>query len=561
MPSFAVNKDRSTSTNSRSSPNPGPSVRPNTRRSGPSAIVEEHQDVKDSLEGRKFLEKFTLLWPAGEPATHQSLHTCLHQISALAGVPKQAVNAIRSVAFLLEEMEDSQINNTLKEALDSQMVEFTSDFKLLIEDTKERFDEHVKSAEKRLANLVAQPAQPRPTTGSYASALINPPLHANPRVAAREGIKARQFMLMGLKETKYSHFDMTQLKVEINRLLPELGLPTGKVRSVVVSRNGGTVVEADSDEAAAWLSDSRNQVRLCEKMGPKAEFRSRNYNVIAFNAPTDINPEEENHRLEICEVNGLEPTTVTSVKWAKAVDKRSPSQRTAHLLLSFDDANSANRAITNGLLICNRKCQVERTRREPVRCLKCQGWNHFARDCIAEKDTCGNCAGSHRTNSCQVEGRACVSCKANDHASWSRACPTFAKKIAEFNVRNPDNALQFFPTADAWTWSMVDKPAAVTVRPPAQVQAPTTQAQARPSKTQLGKRPQRSKYQQCDTYMPTDTYIPDYSRHYTIPELDERDSWIDNPRALIPPVPPPAQSSRASSSTDSSHQNPTMSNA
>jgi hypothetical protein len=33
---------------------------------------------------------------------------------------------------------------------------------------------------------------------SYANALINPPPHADPRLAARAGIKARQFMFEGL---------------------------------------------------------------------------------------------------------------------------------------------------------------------------------------------------------------------------------------------------------------------------------------------------------------------------------------------------------------------------
>jgi hypothetical protein len=514
-----------------------------------------------------------LLCPPGEPPTHQSLSTCLHQISALAGVPKQTVNAIRSVAFLLEELEDTQINTTLREALDSQMTEFTSDFKLLVEDAKERIDEHVKATEKRLASQVMPAsAQPRPTTGTYASALINPPAHVNPKVAAREGIKARQFMVSGLNESKLSHLDTFHLKAELNKFLMELGLPTGKIRSVINSRSGGTIVEADSDEVAAWLANGSNQVRLCEKIGPKAEFRTRNYNVIAFNVPTDINPEEDNHRLEICEVNGLESSTITTAKWAKAVNKRSPSQRTAHLLLTFSDANAANRAITNGLLVCNRKCQVERTRREPIRCLKCQGWNHFARDCVVEKDTCGNCAGSHRTSSCQVDERACVSCKVNDHASWSRACPTFTKKIAEFNSRNPDNSLQYFPTADAWTWSTVDKPAAVTFKPLAPTQAPATQSQVRPSRTQLGKRPQHGRQQhqqqQCDTYIPadtyipTDTYIPDYGRQQTLQEFDNMNMWVDNPRASSQPVPPPsAQPPRASNSTNSSNNNTTMPNA
>jgi hypothetical protein len=410
-------------------------------------------------------------------------------------------------------MEDTQIHISLREALDVQMTEFTSDFKLLINDAKEKIDEHVKLSEERLAKLPAPlPTQSRTPTNSYASALINPPAHANPRVAAREGIKARQFLIQGLKESKFSHLDSFQLKTELNKILPEVGLPTGKIRSVVNTRSGGTVIEADTDEVASWLSSSANQGRICDRLGAKAEFRGRNYNVIVFNVPLAINPEEEGHRLEICETNGLEPTTIVSAKWAKAVNKRTLNQRTAHLLLTLDNANAANRVITNGLLICNRKCQVERTRREPTRCLKCQGWNHFARDCIEDKDTCGNCAGSHRTSGCTVGERACASCKSKDHASWSRTCPAFTKRLAEFNVRNPDNSLQYFPTSDVWTWSTVDKPVA------AATPAPAPPTQVRPSKTQLAKRPQQYR-KQCDSYVPDDVYIPDYSTRFTTSTL------------------------------------------
>ena len=127
-------------------------------------------------------------------------------------------------------MEDSQINITVRDALDSQMTEFTSDFKMLIEDAKERIDEHAKAAKKRLASLAAPPpTQSRPLTGTYASALVNPPAYANPKVAAREGIKARQFMIQGLKESKLSHLNPVQLKAEVNKILSELRLPAGKI--------------------------------------------------------------------------------------------------------------------------------------------------------------------------------------------------------------------------------------------------------------------------------------------------------------------------------------------
>src|SRR5271168_5582719 len=177
MPTITQNKDRSTSNSNTSSPNPGSTTRPNTRRNGPPPLLEDHQDVKDPLEGWKYLEKYSLLCPPGEPPTHQSLTICLHQISALAGVPKQAVNAIRSVAFLLGELEDSQINITVRDALDSQMTEFTSDFKMLIEDAKERIDEHAKASEKRLASLAPPPHRSQDPSQAPTHRPWSTPLH------------------------------------------------------------------------------------------------------------------------------------------------------------------------------------------------------------------------------------------------------------------------------------------------------------------------------------------------------------------------------------------------
>ena len=525
-----LNKDRSTSDSNRSSPNPGNATRPNTRRNGPPTLIEEHQDVKDSLEGRKFLEKHSLLCPPGEPPTHMSLSICLHQISMMGGMPKQAINAVRSVAFLLEEMEDTSIHETLRSALDVQMTEFTSDMKTIIEDAKEMLNNNAKTVEERIAKItIPTQALPRALTNTYASILVNPPAHANPRVAAREGIRARQFLLEGIKNSKFSHLDNLQLKAEFNRILSEIGPSTGKIRSAISSRGGGTVIEADNDETAAWLSRPDNQRNLCEKIGSNAEFRNRPYNIIAFNVPIAMNPESADHRTEICEANDLEPSTITSAKWAKAVERRSANLRTAHLILTLNNADTANRAITNGLLICNRRCHVERTKREPTRCLKCQGWNHIARECTEEKDTCGNCAGPHRTASCLTNEKRCVSCKSDDHASWSRSCPTFLRKSDEFNNRNPDNSLQYFPTADSWTWSASFKTVSAL--------APKTQL----SKTQQGKTPQQPQHprRQCDTYIPGDTYrpsgdsyvpkgdtyVPNYKDRPTPPSQGDSSGW------------------------------------
>jgi len=143
-----------------------------------------------------------------------------------------------------------------------------------------------------------------------------------------------------------------------------------------------------------------------------------------------------------------------AMRWIKPVQRRAPGQKTAHLILSLTDVTTANRAIANGLLICNRRTRIEKIKKEPTRCLKCHGWNHYANKCVSLTDVCGNCAERHRTSQCtQPQLTCCVSCDMDSHASWSRECPTFLRKVDECNHRNPENALQFIPSAEPWTWT------------------------------------------------------------------------------------------------------------
>ena len=442
-------------------------TKPVTRkRKGSVSIPEELQDIKTSLEGRKFLEKHILLCPPGEPTTHDSLSTCLHQISALPGLPKQALNAVRSVAFLLEELEENTVNETIRDAFDSQITEFTSDMQLLVQDVSAKVDVHMAIAMKEFTqNLKATTAAAGKfaagrsdnggnATRSYAAALFNPPAHANPRLAAREGIKVRQFVLTGLKEARAERRDLRVLKADVNKALNDLKVE-GTIRSAIVQRDESMLLEADSDALAVWLTDTVNMVELCCALGEGVSFRPRSFNVLAMNVPLTIDTEKRRHREEIVEVNGLKENTVMALRWAKPVARRSPHQRTAHLVLSFSNAEAANRVISNGMTIANKVCHVEKVKKEPLRCLKCQGWNHMARECSSKADTCSNCAGPHRTLECrQPRTTRCVNCRSDSHASWDRLCPSFLRKAGEFNERYPDNLLPFFPTADPWTWSM-----------------------------------------------------------------------------------------------------------
>ena len=69
-------------------------------------------------------------------------------------------------------------------------------------------------------------------------ALINLPPHVNPKIVAREGIKACQFLIMGIKELAYGQYDTQQLKVELNKVLRDYNKMEGRIRSVIVQRDG-----------------------------------------------------------------------------------------------------------------------------------------------------------------------------------------------------------------------------------------------------------------------------------------------------------------------------------
>jgi hypothetical protein len=232
----------------------------------------------------------------------------------------------------------------------------------------------------------------------------------NPKLAAKEGIKSRQFVLMGIKESAFGQHDTQKLKEELNKISRSLGLKDGKIRSLLSQKDGNHLIEVDSDVSAKWFANSVNSVEFCSIIGEDVSFKKRVFNVMAFNAPLTVDPSDDKHREEINEANDLEGNTVRAIRWAKPMNRRSPHQRSAHLVLSFTNPEAANRAISSGITICNKKCHVERIKREPIRCLKCQGWNHMARECAAMFSRCGNCAEAHRTADCEQPRKTrCVS--------------------------------------------------------------------------------------------------------------------------------------------------------
>ena len=213
-------------------------------------------------------------------------------------------------------MEDIQFNKSLKDALDSQLNEFTANFQTLIKDANNTINTQIKDASDTIENHIKDANEtiktqikhmeinssptptltptlplinhPNPTTNTYASALINPPSHTNQKLAAHKGIKARHSALSGVKDSPNSHLNPIQLKTLLNNTIADLSFLTGKIWTVTVACDDKTIIEADSDSASNWLSMEENQLKICKKLGTNVKFNARNYKVIAYNVPVGI---------------------------------------------------------------------------------------------------------------------------------------------------------------------------------------------------------------------------------------------------------------------------------
>ena len=195
--------------------------------------------------------------------------------------------AIQALALLADEFEGTMINETVRDAVISQLSELTSDVKLLIDDAKQKIDEHIQTKSTELGNATTTPPQPGRALRSYAQALINPPPHANPRLSAREGIRARQIMLTGAEGSKVSQLNGLELKKELDRILENLGLEGRKIRSAATQKNKGILVEMENDGAAAWINERK---AFCRAIGPNAAVKPRTYSIIAYNVPLNVDP-------------------------------------------------------------------------------------------------------------------------------------------------------------------------------------------------------------------------------------------------------------------------------
>jgi hypothetical protein len=412
---------------------------------------------------------------------------CLLSIAATTKEKSQK-NDIRAIAIVLDELrmdeQENGLRTTVKEQIQEEMACIRQEMKEAQDNIAETLEQHSRhlgniqnSSElacqaaqiPAASEVLTQLADIKVAVSNYRDAVVVgktlPPMQpltpqnpAEARAQARYENKQYQ-TLIDVKEIKER---MTLLKSSTQSLHKTFDDalrathddPPENFTSKVITRlkNGGIVIEWTTKEVITWLKDPTRREVFQAAVAPTAVIKERGSVIIAEKVLLHFEPDNDTALCEVEECSGLQPGDIRKAVWCKRIEDRSPNQRTAFVRLVLASEEAANHALAHKLVICSQRVPTFREKRSADCCYKCQLYHHFALQCKSANDTCANCGGVHRRTDCQEKNKVhCAACKADDHPSWSRDCPTFIRKCNELDERHPENASPFFWTDQAWT--------------------------------------------------------------------------------------------------------------
>jgi len=303
------------------------------------------------------------------------------------------------------------------------------------------------------------------TTQSYCDALITrqptPPsnkLSVDPKILSDMERKDRQILVDIYDEEGTCTMDKSLLELmdKANEVLDKMSNANKPEKTKVVgvhkTKRNAILLTLNSKEAATWVREVGNEETFANAFAKGAHLREREYNLIVPRVPLTFDPKNITDLREIEESNGLATHVIRKAKWIKPVERRRPGQIHAYAVLMVTSVDTANKLIRDGIGICNSYLRPTKQKQEPIQCMKCRRWGHFADKCPEGEDTCGTCGDKHCTSACKASNKLyCVSCVVTSHASWDRACPEFLKRCENINECNPVNSMPFFPAEQDWT--------------------------------------------------------------------------------------------------------------
>ena len=453
-------------------------------------MEESRKDLRNTQEARDWLEARNLAIE-DEVFTTGSLACALLQlVEGNAGDSMETlISGTRAVALCLDALAMENLAETVANAIMNAITPVIADVQEIIgnitqgaatEISKAVEEKIVGEAKEMLKGEIAQLREAPRTVDwqanrpSYASIIAGATSAGMERehqaTMAKGTLQRRQILLDGIEGVKTAANSLTERELveKANLVLEGMGImasdkPMGmKFVTAKKLRNGGVVLEMDSEAAANWLRRKDVRSRFAESFGGSAQIKDRTFQVVVQYVPTELR-DRSREIMEAAEDSvGSGRGTIVGMKWMKNPQHWREGQRYAHLILMTTNRMVANVMIREGVAINGQTLHVKKLEADPRRCFKCQflGRGHTAENCKDSLELCGLCASStHTTTKCPIKDPAkfvCVNCRHErrqcDHASWDRMCPVFLRHKGNLVERQPEARYKYYPGDEEWTW-------------------------------------------------------------------------------------------------------------
>ena len=495
----------------------GISTRRQTSTYGSLATGRTKEDMLDSpafsstiaspAAATKYLRDHFLLPPNFDPG-HLSLSTVLlHLTFTTSGITAPTADAIRSIAILIDSLtptppppmqhiasppviESSNIHSTTSPAaFEDQVMLLNTCIKELrevinlnnssatiitrvIDEVKEDLHNTAQymttTAEELVDAAKSTPTQPLPPSQAFTYA--DAARQKLPSMAAAKCLmQTKTIKIIPPRNDPTASFkhleeniliEKANIALELIRNLDTTLPEDAEFISARKTSQGHILYEVDSVETAEWLRSPEGSKVFISKFGSDVSLAAKPFPVLVEFVPINFNTDEPSALREVERKNSLPIGSTKSARWIKPIERRNPKQRRAHMSMDLFRPCDANRIIREGLIVLGPRCPTRKLLPEPIRCMKCQSFegSHFAKDCTKLTDTCGTCAGNHRTKDCEVSSsdqRFCANCQEPGHAAWDRECPVYITKAKKYQSHIADARYRFYPEReDPSTWEL-----------------------------------------------------------------------------------------------------------
>ncbi|KAF7351302.1 RNA-directed DNA polymerase from transposon X-element [Mycena sanguinolenta] len=239
----------------------------------------------------------------------------------------------------------------------------------------ERLEKGLTAVLERAEAVEATPLVVRgsPSHASVAAATPRGMTAEHAAVLARSARMARQILVDSSAEGAVSSLGgltELELKEKANLALTMMEEKMEGATFVGASRlaNGGVIFDCKDEATAEWVRQTHVVRQFVAALGSNCVYRPRRTELIAEMVGVEARVEEAGFWRVVETDSGITEGGIESARWIKAVERRTPGQRVAHLRVAFANAEAANHAIDNGLFVQGRHVRVPlRSRRERKR--------------------------------------------------------------------------------------------------------------------------------------------------------------------------------------------------